>query len=95
MGIGKRFSDASIAKIASLENRLSGALKPVTPRQEFVHGLRQSIQRGGRPTFVDQVARWHLYALLAAAAVSMAVFLAFIVRALVEAIGKKGHARSA
>ncbi len=95
MGIEKRSSDASGAKIASLENRLSGALKPVTPRQEFVHGLRQRIQMGGRPTFVDRVAQWHLYALLAAAAVSMAVFLGFIVRALVEAVGKKRTIRPA
>jgi hypothetical protein len=89
MGMGKRFSEASMAKIASLENRLSGALKPVAPRKEFVHGLERQIQAGYRPTFVDRVANWHLYALLAAAVVSLAVFLGFIIRALVETVSKK------
>ncbi len=89
MEIGKRFSEASMDKIASLENRLSGALKPVAPRKEFVHGLGRQIQSGYRPTFVDKMANWHLYALLAAAVVSVAVFLGFIVRALVEFVSKK------
>jgi len=89
MGMGKRFSDASIAKIASLENRLSGALKPVAPRREFVHGLGQRIQAGYRPTFVDKVVNWHIYALVVAGMVSVAVFLALIVRALVDLAGKK------
>jgi len=89
MGMGKRFSAASLAKIASLENRLSGALKPVAPRKEFIYGLGQRIQSTGRPTFVDKVANWHLYALMAAAVVSIAVFLGFIVRAIVEAVARK------
>ncbi len=53
----KRFSEPSMAKIASLENRLSGALKPVAPRKEFVYGLAQRIQSTQRPTFVDRVAQ--------------------------------------
>lgn len=85
----KRFSDASMAKIASLENRLSGALKPVAPRKEFVADLGQRIQLTGRPTFVDQVANWHLFALMAAAVVSMAIFLGFIVKALVDSVAKR------
>ena len=89
MEMGKRFSEASAARIASLENRLSGALKPVTPRKEFVYGLGQRFQANARPTFVDRVANWHLYALLAAAVVSMVVFLGFIIRGLVESIAKK------
>ncbi len=89
MQMGKRFSEASAARIASLENRLSGALKPVAPRKEFIYGLGQQIQANTRSTFVDRVANWHLYALLAAAVVSMAVFLGFIIRSLVESIAKK------
>jgi hypothetical protein len=89
MGMGKRFSEASMAKIASLENRLSGALKPVAPRKEFVHGLGQQIQSNYRPTLVDRGANWHLYALMAAAVVSLAVFLGFIIRAFVETATKK------
>ncbi len=85
----KRFSDASMAKIASLENRLSGTLKPVAPRKEFVYGLSRQIQSTHRPTFVDQVANWHMFALLAAAVVSMAILLGFIVRAIVESVARK------
>ncbi len=85
----KRLSDASMAKIASLDNRLSGALKPVAPRKEFVYGLGRQIQSTQRPTFVDQVANWHLFALLAAAVVSMVIFLGFIVRAIIEAVARK------
>ena len=90
MGMGKRFADASMAKISSLENRLSGTLKPVAPRKEFINGLGQRIQAGSRPTFVNPVANWHLFALLVAGLVSLAVFLAMVARALVTAmIGKK------
>ncbi len=85
----KRFSDASMAKIASLENRLSGTLKPVAPRKEFVYGLAQRIQSTQRPTFVDRVAEWHLFALLAAAVVSMAILLGFLVRAIIESVARK------
>jgi hypothetical protein len=89
MFFSKRLSDASLAKMASLENRLSGALKPVMPRKEFVHGLSRQFQSNFRPTFVDRVTDWHIFALLAAAVVSVAVFVGFIVRALVDSLGKK------
>ncbi len=92
MAFGKRISEASLAKIASLENRLSGTLKPVMPRKEFIHGLGQQFQYGYRPTFVDKVTDWHIFALLAAGVVSMAVFLGFIVRAIVESLAKKRSA---
>ena len=87
-----RLSDASLAKIASLENRLSGTLKPVAPRKEFVHGLGRQFQTSFRPTFVDRVTNWHIFALLAAALVSVAVFIGFIVRAIVDSVAKKDPA---
>jgi hypothetical protein len=84
MGMGKRYVDISLAKISSMENRLSGTLKPVMPRKEFVNRLGQHIQTGYRPTFVNNVTNWHIYALLVAGMVSIAVFLAMIVRGLLE-----------
>ncbi len=85
MGDGNRYVKLSLAKLESLENRLSGTLKPVTPRREFINRLGQNMQTRYRPTFVNHVANWHIYAMLAAGVVSMTVILAVIVRALVEA----------
>jgi len=89
MGIGKKLADASMAKISSIENRLSGTLKPVAPRQEFIHGLGQRIQTGNRAAFVNPIASWHFLALLIAGFVSLAVLLAMIARTLLSLSGKK------
>jgi len=88
MGMGKKLADAS-AKILSLENRLSGTLKPVAPRREFVNGLGQRIQAGSRASLVNQVANWHILAMLVAGFLSLAVFLAMVTRALLMLYGKK------
>jgi len=89
MGNGKNLADASMAKISSMEHRLSGALKPVAPRQEFVHGLGERIQAGNRLDFVYTVANWHVLAMLIAGFVSLAVLLAMVARALLALSGKK------
>ena len=89
MGIGKRLVDASLEKISLMESRLSGTLKPVAPRREFVHGLGQRIQAGNRAAFVNPIANWHILALLIAGFISLAVVLAMLVRALLALSGKK------
>jgi len=89
MEMGKRFASASMAKVSSLENRLSGLLKPIRPRKEFIHGLGQRIQSGSRAIFVNRVSNWHIFAVLAAGMVSLAVFLAMVGRMLVSLLGKK------
>jgi hypothetical protein len=89
MGVGKKLADASMAKIASLENRLSSTLKPVAARRDFVHGLGQRIQTGSRVSLVNQVANWHILAVLIAGLISLAVFLAMLARALLALSGKK------
>ena len=89
MEASKRFAEASKAKLASLESRLSGILKPVAPRREFVHGLGHRIQEGGRAAFVNRVANWHFLAMLAAGLVSLAIFLAVAGRALLSLLEKK------
>jgi hypothetical protein len=85
----KKNADASKAKISSMENRLSGTLKVVTPRQEFVHGLGQRILAGNRGTLVNRVVNWHILAALIAGLVSLAVLLAMVARALLMLSGKK------
>ena len=89
MGIGKKLADVSMATISSLENRLSGTLKPVSARHEFVHGLGYRIQAGNQPALVDKVADWHILALLITGFVSLAVLLAMVARALLLLSGKK------
>ncbi len=91
MGMGKNLVDASMEKISSMENRLSGTLKPVAPRREFVHGLGQRIQEGNRAAFVNYVANWHILAALIAGFISLAVFLAMAARALLI-LSRKKHA---
>ncbi len=85
----KQFADASKEKFASLENQLSGVLKPIKPRKEFVHGVAQRIQTAPRATFVDRIANWHLLAMVIAGLISLAVFLAIVGRALFSLVGKK------
>jgi hypothetical protein len=92
MGKGKDLADASMAKITSMEHRLSGALKPVAPRQEFVHGLGKRIQAGNRTGLVYKVANWPILAMLIAGLVSLAVLLAMVTRALLALPGKKRSA---
>jgi hypothetical protein len=89
MGKGNNLADASMAMFSSMENRLSGTLKPVAPRQEFVHGLRQRIQAGNKTAFVNTIGNWHILALLIAGFVSLAVLLAMATRALLALSGKK------
>jgi hypothetical protein len=89
MGTGKNLADGSTAKISSMENRLSGTLKPVTARQEFVLGLGQRILAGNRAAFENHAANWHILAALIAGFVSLAVLLAMVVRALLIVSGKK------
>jgi hypothetical protein len=89
MGIEKKPIDASKAKISSMENRLSGTLKPVAPRREFVYGLGQRIQTGNRASFVNHIANWHILAMVIAGLVSLAVLLAMVARALLALSGKK------
>jgi hypothetical protein len=89
MGKGKNLADASMAKISSMENRLSSALKPVAPRKEFVHGLGQRIQTGNQASIIHTVANWPILAVLIAGFVSLAVLVAMVARALLALSDKK------
>lgn len=85
----KQFAGASMDKITSLENLLSGVLRPIKPRKEFVHNVAHRIQTGTQAAFVDRIANWHLIAILFAGLISLAIFLAVVGRVLTSLLGKK------
>jgi hypothetical protein len=85
----RKFADASMEKISSMENRLSGALKPIKPRKEFVHDVAQRIQTKTQTSLVDRVAEWHFIALLVGGFISIAIFLAILARVLSSLLKKK------
>jgi hypothetical protein len=85
----KQFADASMEKITSLEKRLSGVIRPIKPRKEFVHGVAHRIQAGTQSAFVDRITNWHLIAILMAGLISLLVFLAVMGRVLLSLQGKK------
>jgi hypothetical protein len=85
----RKFADASMEKINSMENRLSGVLRPIMPRKEFVHDVAQRIQTNTQTAFVDRIAEWRLVAMLIAGFISVAVFLAVLGRVLMSLLKKK------
>jgi hypothetical protein len=85
----KELAGASRGKILSMEHRLSGVLRPINPRNEFIHGVARHIRETPRVTLVDRITNWHLTAILIAALVSLAVFLALLGRALLTLLGKE------
>jgi hypothetical protein len=85
----KRISDASRGKIASMEHRLSGVLRPIKPSKEFVRGISLRIRTKPRVAFVDRIANWRLIAILIAGLVSLTVFMAVLGRALLSLVDKK------
>jgi hypothetical protein len=76
-------------KVASLEGKLSGVLRPIAARKEFVHGLSHRIQEGGRVSLVNRVANIHFLAALIAGLISLGIFLAFVAKALFSLFNKK------
>jgi hypothetical protein len=88
----RKFADASMEKITSMENRLSGVLQPIKPRKEFVHDVAQRIQTKTQTAFVDRVAEWHLIAILIAGFLSMTVLMAVLARVITSMFRKKSSA---
>jgi len=76
-------------KLVSLEDRLTGALRPVPPRQEFVRDLSHRIRRNRQTSLVNHVANWHFFAMLVASLFSVAVLVAVGVRALLALTTKR------
>jgi len=82
-------ANLSKGKLVSLETRLSGVLKPIPPRREFVRDLSHRIQRTKQASLVNHVANWHFFAMLAASLFSVAVLVAVGVRAVLSLSSKK------
>lgn len=80
MGVAKQFADASKARLASLENRLSGIMKPIAPRREFVNGLNRRIQTVPQPAIIDRVGHIHFTLLIIAGVLSLGVLFAMLMR---------------
>jgi hypothetical protein len=89
MATQERPTDLPKGKLLSLESRLSGVLKPIPPRQEFVRDLSHRIQRTKQASLVNHVANWHFFAMLAASLFSVAVLVVVGVRAVLSLTSKK------
>jgi len=89
MAIESSMNETHTTKLKSLENRLSGILKPVPPRKEFVRNLSHRIQGHSQANLVNHLANWHFIAMLTAGFLSAVVLLVVGVRALVALTGRK------
>jgi hypothetical protein len=68
-------------KLVSLEEKLSGAFKTVTPRKEFVTEVAKHIHSGSRVNYVlNHVSRWHVFAMLAAGVISFFILMGVLSR---------------
>jgi hypothetical protein len=68
-------------KLVSLEEKLSGAFKPVIPRKEFVNEVAKHIHSGNRVNYVlNHVSRWHVFAMLAAGVISFFILMGVLSR---------------
>jgi hypothetical protein len=86
----KQFADASMGRLTSLENRLSGVFRPIKPSKEFVRGVARRIQtRSQADLLVKRIANWRLVAMLIAGLITLAVFLAVVGRTLLSLLEKK------
>lgn len=92
MEAGRRFVEASKAKLNSLEGRLAGTFKPIAPRNEFVRGLGQRIQTARPARLVDRFAGLKIFLLVFAGVISFGL-LVVGVRALIILLEKKAPSR--
>ena len=77
--------------LGSLEIKLNGLLKPVTPRPEFVNSLRQRIQITGHPAWVSRFNNIQFIVILVTGVLSIVVLVSMIARVLMNVLrsGKK------
>jgi len=91
MGLKEQLVSTSKDHLDSLEARLNGLLKPVTPRPEFVNTLRQRIQITGKPAWVSRFNNMQFILILVTGVLSGVVVVTMIARVLVNLLvsGKK------
>lgn len=74
-------------KINGLEKKLSGTLRPVAPRTEFVRGLGRRIQSLRNTVVQARADTWQFVLLMLAGFLSLGVALAVLGRALFTLLG--------
>ena len=84
------FVKASKDHIAVLEEQLSGILKPIKPRQEFVKGLRQRIDVIHRPSLVGKLTFFQFLLVVLAGVFSAVILVVMGTRALLSLFSNLG-----
>lgn len=90
MSFREQLINASREKISALEGKLSGVLRPIPPRREFVRGLEQKIQAVRQPAIVRSLSNVQFFLLLLAGLVSAALLVVIGLRALLSLFGGRG-----
>jgi hypothetical protein len=85
----KELAENSKEKFTVLESRLSGVLKPIKPRKEFVHDIAYRMKTGSQGTFIDRIINLQFVTLILAGMISLAVFLAVIGKVLFSLLVKR------
>lgn len=80
MGMGQKIADASKAGLHTLEKRLSGVLRPIPPRREFVRGLGRRIQTPSPVAMIERPPDIRLVVLALAGLFSLGVLVAVLIR---------------
>lgn len=80
MSIGQKIVDASKASLHTLEERLSGVLRPIPARREFVRGLGRHIQSPSPAAMIDRPTDLRLVVLALAGLFSLGVLTAVLIR---------------
>jgi hypothetical protein len=90
MSVKSKLVEVSKDKVASLEKRLAGILKPVRPRGEFVRGLGQKFQAIRPSVVVNRFSRREFVFLVIGGLLSLSVLLALGVRAMISLLTALG-----
>jgi CII-binding regulator of phage lambda lysogenization HflD len=84
MGLKEQLVRTSKDHLGSIETKLNGLLKPVTPRPEFVNTLRQRIQITGKPAWVSRFNNMQFIIILLTGVLSGVVIMTMLARVLVN-----------
>jgi hypothetical protein len=80
--------NASRDRLASIEGKLAGALKPVKPSQEFVRHVRERIQFASAPVVADRLHDPNYLMFLLGSVLTVALLIITGTRALFYFIGR-------
>ncbi len=83
----KNFTESS--KLEELETRLAGTLKRITPRRDFVHGLRGRIHIPPREEIAFRLHDWERLFFVFGGVISGTLVVLTIARALFHLFGRR------